>query len=86
MWYNVEFAGIRFVFFFFAEYTYLFVTGALVTTFYLGGGYMPGWFGTFLFNPHLTAAFWFIVKIMFNCCSDNLGFKIITSNQEQTSL
>ncbi len=59
--YNVEFAGIRFVFFFFAEYTYLFVTGALVTALYLGGGYMPGILGTCL-GPHITPALWFILK------------------------
>lgn len=56
--YNVEYSGIRFVFFFFAEYTYLFVTGALITTLYLGGGQGP----YFLWG--LSSVFWFIVKTM----------------------
>lgn len=61
--YNVEFAGIRFVFFFFAEYTYLFVTGALVTTLYLGGGSGP----YFLWG--LSSVFWFLVKTMAIVCA-----------------
>jgi len=61
--YNVEFAGIRFVFFFFTEYTYLFVTGALVTVLFLGGGHMPGFLNFHLFGTYaISAAFWFIVK------------------------
>jgi NADH-quinone oxidoreductase subunit H len=56
--YNVEYAGIRFVFFFFAEYTYLFVTGAIVTTLYLGGGQGP----YFLWG--LSSVFWFLAKTM----------------------
>lgn len=64
--YNVEFAGIRFVFFFFAEYTYLFVTGALVTVLFLGGGHMPEFLGFLNFSINGTyafsSAFWFIAK------------------------
>ena len=61
--YNVEYAGIRFVFFFFAEYTYLFVTGAIVTTLYLGGGQGP----YFLWG--LSTVFWFLVKTMAVVCA-----------------
>lgn len=56
--YNVEYSGIRFVFFFFAEYTYLFVTGAIITALYLGGGQGP----YFLWG--LSSVFWFIAKTM----------------------
>jgi NADH-quinone oxidoreductase subunit H len=66
--YNVEFAGIRFVFFFFAEYTYLFVTGALVTVLFLGGGHMPEFLGFLNFKIYgsyaVSSAFWFIAKSM----------------------
>ncbi len=51
--YNVEFAGIRFAFFFFAEYTYLFITGAIITALYLGGG--SGF-------PFLPSIVWFLLK------------------------
>lgn len=51
--YNVEFAGIRFAFFFFAEYTYLFITGAIITALYLGGG--NGF-------PFLPSVVWFLLK------------------------
>lgn len=51
--YNVEFAGIRFAFFFFAEYTYLFITGAIITALYLGGG------SGFSFLPSVV---WFLLK------------------------
>lgn len=51
--YNVEFAGIRFAFFFFAEYTYLFITGAIITALYLGGG--SGF-------PFLPSVVWFLLK------------------------
>lgn len=51
--YNVEFAGIRFAFFFFAEYTYLFITSAIITALYLGGG--SGF-------PFLPSAVWFLLK------------------------
>lgn len=55
--YNVEFSGIRFAFFFFAEYTYLFVTSAIVTALYLGGGSGPE------FLPWgLSSLFWFLLK------------------------
>jgi NADH-quinone oxidoreductase subunit H len=51
--YNVEFAGIRFAFFFFAEYTYLFITSAIITALYLGGG--SGF-------PFLPSVAWFLLK------------------------
>lgn len=54
--YNVEFAGIRFAFFFFAEYTYLFVTGALITALYLGGGNGP------MSNIIGVPMLWFLLK------------------------
>ncbi len=55
--YNVEYSGIRFAFFFFSEYTYLFITGALVTVLYLGGG--SGW--EFL-PAGISSVFWFFLK------------------------
>ncbi len=55
--YNVEYSGIRFAFFFFSEYTYLFITGALVTVLYLGGS--SGW--DFL-PADISSVFWFFLK------------------------
>jgi len=60
--YNVEYSGIRFVFFFFTEYTYLFVTGALVTVLFLGGGAMPGFLNFLPGIPYISYGFWFLVK------------------------
>lgn len=55
--YNVEYSGIRFAFFFFSEYTYLFITGALVSVLYLGGS--SGWD----FLPiGFSSLFWFFLK------------------------
>lgn len=54
--FNVEYSGIRFVFFFFAEYTYLFVTGVLVTSLFLGGGQGPQILGGF------SSLFWVFIK------------------------
>lgn len=40
--YFTEYSGFRFVFFFFAEWTNLYVIGAVATTIFLGGGNLPG--------------------------------------------
>lgn len=57
--FNVEYSGIRFVFFFFAEYTYLFVTGLLTAILYLGGGQGPSIVGIF------SSFFWIFIKSSF---------------------
>lgn len=41
--YNTEYSGMRFIFFFFAEYANLFVMGALITTLFLGGWHVWDW-------------------------------------------
>lgn len=41
--YNTEYSGMRFIFFFFAEYANLFVMGALITTLFLGGWQIWDW-------------------------------------------
>jgi NADH:ubiquinone oxidoreductase subunit 1 (chain H) len=40
--YNTEYSGMRFVFFFFAEWANLYVMGAIMTTLFLGGWQIPG--------------------------------------------
>jgi len=39
--YNTEYSGMRFVFFFFAEWANLYVMGAILTTLFLGGWQIP---------------------------------------------
>lgn len=50
--YNIEYSGIRYSFFVFAEYTYLFVLSALMTLLFFGG-----WNG-----PILPGIVWFFIK------------------------
>ena len=53
--YNIEYSGMRFVMFFFAEYLNMFTVCALATTLFLGG-----WQG-----PFLPAPVWFFLKTYF---------------------
>lgn len=53
--YNIEYSGMKFVMFFFAEYLNMFTVCALATTLFLGG-----WQG-----PLLPAPVWFFVKTYF---------------------
>ncbi len=58
--YNVEYSSMKFALFFLAEYTHMFVFGALVTTLFLGG-----WHG-----PMLPGVVWFFIKtflVVFAC-------------------
>ncbi len=58
--YHTEYSGMRFAFFFLAEYINLFNMAALTTTFFLGGWHGPT-FGPVLLRA-LLPVFWFLVK------------------------
>jgi NADH-quinone oxidoreductase subunit H len=53
--FNVEYSGMKFAMFFFAEYTNLFLVSAIATTLFLGG-----WNG-----PFLPSWLWFFIKSFF---------------------
>lgn len=57
--YNTEYSGIRFAFFFMAEYSNMFIVSAISTVLYLGG-----WHGV-LPNPIIPGFFWFLCKALF---------------------
>jgi len=65
--YNVEYSSMKFSLFFMAEYCHMFVFGALVTTFFLGG-----WHG-----PVLPGVGWFFIKtfaVIFFCVWERSTF------------
>ena len=53
--YHTEYSGMRFAFFFLAEYANMFLVSALATTLFLGGWHGPGL---------LPGPVWFILKAM----------------------
>jgi NADH-quinone oxidoreductase subunit H len=62
--YNTEYSGMRFVFFFFAEWANMFLIGAVSTTLFFGGWQGPfadpsTWIGV------IIGGFWFFVKSSF---------------------
>jgi NADH-quinone oxidoreductase subunit H len=57
--FHIEYSGIKFAMFFFAEYANMFVVAAILTTIFLGGWNSP--FNTFMQGP-VWGAFWFIFK------------------------
>ena len=60
--YHTEYSGMKFAFFFLAEYANMFAVSAIGATLFLGGWNSP--FGNFLGGP-LWGAFWFLSKGMF---------------------
>lgn len=58
--YHTEYSGMRFAFFFLAEYSNMFIVSAIGTTLFLGGwsGILPGNF------PGLPGIVWFLLKTM----------------------
>ncbi len=61
--YNTEYSGMRFVFFFFAEWANLYIIGAIMTTLFLGGWQIP----QSLYNASAAVANWFpqVVQLLF---------------------
>jgi NADH-quinone oxidoreductase subunit H len=59
--FHIEYSGMKFAMFFFAEYANMFVVAAVFTTIFLGGWNSP--FGTFMQGP-VWGVFWFIFKGM----------------------
>ncbi|KOH44838.1 NADH-quinone oxidoreductase subunit NuoH [Sunxiuqinia dokdonensis] len=57
--FHTEYSGIKFAMFFFAEYAYMFVVAAILTTVFLGGWNSP--FGNLMQGPG-WGVFWFIFK------------------------
>lgn len=60
--YHTEYTGMKFAFFYLAEYGNMFVVNAILTVLFLGGWSSP--FGDFLNSP-LCQVGWFIAKAMF---------------------
>jgi NADH-quinone oxidoreductase subunit H len=60
--YHTEYSGMRFAFFYLAEYANMFTVAAIASILFLGGWNSP--FGTFLSGP-IWGAFWLITKGMF---------------------
>jgi NADH-quinone oxidoreductase subunit H len=59
--YNIEYSGMKFAMFFFAEYANMYVVAAITTILFLGGWTSP--FGDFMNGP-VWGAFWFISKAL----------------------
>lgn len=60
--YHTEYSGMKFAFFYLAEYGNMFVVSAIMTVIFFGGWSSP--FGDFLNSP-IWQIFWFIAKSMF---------------------
>ncbi|MBM4157577.1 MAG: NADH-quinone oxidoreductase subunit NuoH [Ignavibacteria bacterium] len=60
--FNLEYSGMKFAFFFFAEYSQMFAVAAVLSTLFLGGWQSP--FGNLIpvLNTPLFQIFWFLLK------------------------
>ena len=58
--YQTEYSGMKFAFFYLAEYMHLVTLSAVATTLFLGGWHGP----TFSFLPWLWPLVWFTVKVL----------------------